>query len=123
MRVCLGVDKLSVYPHLIGRPPDAAFQHVAHASSRPICFVSTALFLYVNAVLREITSMPAIRDSSVVRSSVIPSAKYCCSGSPLMLANGNTTIDNRGAATGTGCEAPDGTFAGNAPAKPSARSA
>ena len=31
MRVCLGVDKLSVYPHLIGRPPDAAFEHVAHA--------------------------------------------------------------------------------------------
>jgi len=72
--------------------------------------VSIALFLYVNAVLREITSTPAIRDRSVVRSSVIPSAKYCCSGSLLKLVNGKTTIDNRGTARG-GCEAIDGTFA------------
>jgi hypothetical protein len=50
----------------------------------------------VNAVLREITNMCAIRESSVVRSSVIPSAKYCWSGSLLRLANGSTTIDSRG---------------------------
>jgi|SRR6516162_855923 len=30
MRVCLGIDQLSVDPNLIGRPPDAAFEHVAH---------------------------------------------------------------------------------------------
>src|SRR5689334_2664713 len=41
-----------------------------------------------------------MRDKSVVRSSVIPSAKYCCSGSLLRLANGNTTIDSRGATRG-----------------------
>ncbi len=41
--------------------------------------------------------MSASRDRSVVRSSVIPSAKYCCSGSLLRLANGSTTIDRRGA--------------------------
>ena len=41
--------------------------------------------------------MSAIRDRSVVRSSVIPSAKYCCSGSLLRLAKGSTTIDRRGA--------------------------
>src|SRR6516225_2595082 len=57
---------------------------------------------YVNAVLREITSMWLIRDRSVVRSSVIPSAKYCCSGSLLRLANGSTTIDRRGATKGCG---------------------
>jgi hypothetical protein len=51
----------------------------------------------VNAVLREITNMSASRDRSVVRSSVIPSAKYCWSGSLLRLAKGNTTIDRRGA--------------------------
>jgi len=54
----------------------------------------------VNAVLREITSISGIRDRSVVRSSVMPSAKYCCSGSLLRLVNGNTTIDRRGAASG-----------------------
>src|ERR1700756_780546 len=40
--------------------------------------------------------MSESRDRSVVRSSVIPSAKYCWSGSLLRLANGNTTIDRRG---------------------------
>ena len=48
-------------------------------------------------MLREITSMSAIRDRSVVRSPVIPSAKYCCSGSLLKLVKGSTTIDRRGA--------------------------
>src|SRR6516165_1643149 len=42
--------------------------------------------------------MWAIRDRLVVRSSVIPSARYCCSGSLLRLENGNTIIDKRGAA-------------------------
>jgi hypothetical protein len=36
-------------------------------------------------------------EGSVVRSSVIPSAKYCCSRSSLRLAKGSTTIDRRGA--------------------------
>jgi hypothetical protein len=45
--------------------------------------------------------MWASRDKSVVRSSVTPSAKYCCSGSLPRLANGKTTIDRRGA--GRGC--------------------
>src|SRR5580704_7582487 len=41
-----------------------------------------------------------MRVRSVVRFSVIPSAKYCWSGSLLRLANGNTTIDRRGATKG-----------------------
>jgi len=53
----------------------------------------------VTALFREITNIPAIRERSVVRSSVIPSAKYCWSGSLLRLANGNTTIDSCGAAS------------------------
>src|SRR5271163_2769728 len=40
--------------------------------------------------------MPASRDRSVVRSSVIPSAKYCCSRSSLRFVKGSTTIDRRG---------------------------
>src|SRR6267154_4126731 len=38
-----------------------------------------------------------MRDTSVVRSSVMPSAKYSCSGSLLRLAKGSTTIDRRAA--------------------------
>src|SRR5215469_15984722 len=41
--------------------------------------------------------MLAIRDRSVVRFSVTPSAKYCWSGSLLRLVKGSTTIDRRGA--------------------------
>src|SRR5215471_4174779 len=44
--------------------------------------------------------MSEIRDRSVFRSSVIPSAKYCWSGSLLRLAKGSTTIDRRGATSG-----------------------
>src|SRR5215471_18665852 len=41
-----------------------------------------------------------MRDRSVVTSSVIPSAKYCWSGSLLRLANGRTTMERRGATRG-----------------------
>src|SRR5215472_8635980 len=58
------------------------------------------LFRYVNAVLHEITKLWAIRDRSEVRSSVMPSAKYCCSRSSLRFVNGSTTIDRRGAIAG-----------------------
>src|SRR5262245_56561845 len=56
--------------------------------------------------------MSAIRDRSVVRSSVIPSAKYCRSGSLLRLANGSTTIDKRGATRGCAMEVAAATAAG-----------
>src|SRR5580692_10258139 len=56
--------------------------------------------------------MCARRDRSVVRSSVIPSAKYCCSGSLLRLAKGSTTIDRRGATRGWATEVVAATAAG-----------
>src|SRR4029077_1297927 len=43
------------------------------------------------------TKLPEIRDRSVVKSSVMPSAKYSCSGSFDRFAKGSTTIDRRGA--------------------------
>src|SRR5262252_10189011 len=46
------------------------------------------------------TNMFSSRDRSVVRSSVIPSAKYCWSGSLLRLVKGSTTIDSRSAWSG-----------------------
>src|SRR5215468_238628 len=46
-----------------------------------------------------ITKLPEIRDRSVVRSSVIASAKYSCSGLFDKFANGRTTTDNGDDAT------------------------
>jgi hypothetical protein len=70
---------------------------------------------------REITNIFASLDRSVVRSSVIPSAKYCCSGSLLKLVNGNTMIDRRGKATGGELEVVDDPLAVRTPAMPSGR--
>ena len=39
------------------------------------------------------TNSQRICESAVIISSTMPSAKYSCSGSPLILANGNTAID------------------------------
>src|SRR3990170_8652361 len=57
---------------------------------------------YVNAVLRAITCRPEILERSVMMSSVMPSEKYSCSGSPLMLLKGNTAIDGRSGAADAG---------------------
>ena len=43
--------------------------------------------------LRAITNSQRMRDSAVMISSTMPSAKYSCSGSPLRFWNGNTAID------------------------------
>ena len=56
--------------------------------------------------LRAITNSHLIRDSPVVMSSTMPSAKYSCSGSPLMFWNGSTAID------GLSGSASDGACAG-----------
>src|ERR1700738_4077180 len=39
------------------------------------------------------TKSQRMRESAVMISSTMPSAKYSCSGSPLMLAKGSTAID------------------------------
>src|SRR6476619_2474574 len=56
-------------------------------SSRATLGMSTCLSLYMNALLREITASAEILLRSVMTSSVMPSLKYSCSGSPLMLAD------------------------------------
>ena len=58
----------------------------------------------MKAELREITENQRRCERAVVRSSVMPSAKYSCPGSPVMLAKGSTTIMGRpaGAACGEG---------------------
>src|SRR3954463_1010805 len=55
--------------------------------------MSGDLPLKANDELRAITNSEWKRDNSVMMSSVIPSTKYSCSGSPLMFWNGSTAID------------------------------
>jgi len=43
--------------------------------------------------LRAITNSQRMRDSAVMISSTMPSAKYSCSGSPLILSKGSTATD------------------------------
>jgi hypothetical protein len=43
--------------------------------------------------LRAMTNSQRIRDSAVMISSTMPSTKYSCSGSPLILANGRIAIE------------------------------
>src|SRR5215472_4562592 len=47
----------------------------------------------MNVELRAMTNSARDFDNKVIMSSAMPSAKYSCSGSPLILANGNTAID------------------------------
>jgi len=47
----------------------------------------------VKLELRAMTNSQRMRDSAVMISSTMPSAKYSCSGSPLILAKGSTAID------------------------------
>src|SRR6185312_3411950 len=62
-------------------------------SSRATFGTSTCLPLYRNEPLRDTTSSADTLLRSVMMSSLMPSLKYSCSGSPLMLTNGNTQIE------------------------------
>jgi hypothetical protein len=59
----------------------------------------------VKAELRAITANQRRCESAVVRSSVMPSAKYSCSASPVMFVKGSTTsmgrLDGDGALSGS----------------------
>src|SRR5579863_6890363 len=64
-------------------------------NSRATRLISTAIPRYRNEAERERTARRRQRDNSVMMSSVIPSLKYSCPGSPLMLVNGSTQIATR----------------------------
>ena len=61
-------------------------------SSRATFGTSTCLPLNMKALLRETTDSAETLLRSVMMSSVMPSLKYSCSGSPLMLAKGSTQM-------------------------------
>src|SRR4029079_6327730 len=68
-----------------------------------------ALPLYVKLELRAMTNSDLNRDSAVMMSSTMPSAKYSCSVSPDMFWNGSTAIDGlSGKASGTSTGGADG---------------
>src|SRR5215470_11842350 len=62
--------------------------------------------LYAKLELRAITNSDLKRDSAVMMSSTMPSAKYSCSGSPLMFWKGRTAIE--GLSGRASCSTDDG---------------
>jgi hypothetical protein len=87
------LEELSGDTHPLACLANRAFEHIAKPSSRPTCFTSTGWPLYVKVELRAMTKSHRMRESAVMISSTIPSAKYSCSGSPLILAKGSTAIE------------------------------
>ena len=71
----------------------AAFEDVPHAQPRTDFADVDRLALVVKEELRAMTKNHGCRDRPVMMSSVRPSAKYSCSGSPLMFWNGKTAIE------------------------------
>ncbi|HJQ55302.1 MAG TPA: hypothetical protein VJ890_00260, partial [Vineibacter sp.] len=79
--------------------------------------------------MRAITNSRGLFDNAVMISSTMPSLKYSCSGSPLMLLNGSTAIDGRfgklsaasDGAGGIAAAAPGATLAGQSAAFHSTR--
>ena len=62
----------------------------------------------MNEELRAITKNQRSLDSAVMMSSLMPSEKYSCSGSPLMLVKGSTAMAGR---SGSGNAGRDGSTA------------
>jgi hypothetical protein len=78
------VDELPRDPHASTRFAHTAFQYVANTKFASYLLDVDGLTFEVNDELRAITNSDLKRDSAVMMSSTIPSAKYSCSGSPLM---------------------------------------
>src|SRR5258708_27665127 len=82
--------------------------------------MSTALPLYVKLELRAMTNRDFDRDSPVMMSSAMPSAKYSCSGSELRLAKGRIAIEGLSGSARAGFGGSIGLPAGAAAAGPRA---
>ena len=78
MRAGHGVDELRCDADTIAAPPDAALQYVACAQFPPDLPNIDRLSLVLEGRISRDDQSSENRDSSVVRSSVIPSLKYSC---------------------------------------------
>ena len=90
-----GLDELGRDPHPLAGRADAALEHVADAELPADLAHVDRLALVGEARVAGDDEEALSRDSAVVMSSVMPSAKNSCSGSALMLSNGSTAIDGR----------------------------
>ena len=88
-----GVDELRGDADAIASAANAAFEHVADAELAADLPDIDRLALVLKAELRAMTNSSENRDSSVMMSSVMPSLKYSCSGSPLRFVKGSTAIE------------------------------
>jgi len=70
-----GVDQLHVDSDLVAGPPHAAFEDIADAELAPDLLHIDARALVGKGGVAAITKLSEIRDRSMVKSSVIPSAK------------------------------------------------
>src|SRR5258706_12262068 len=82
--------------------------------------MSTALPLYVKLELRAMTNRDFDRDSPVMMSSAMPSAKYSCSGSELRLVKERIAIEGLSGSARAGFGGSIGLPAGAAAAGPCA---
>ena len=93
MRRGFRFDHLHGDAQTIAGLPHAAIQNVEHAKI-PSYLARVGRFALIDeAGIAAITNSHLIRDSPVLMSSTIPSAKYSCSGSPLMFWRGRTAIE------------------------------
>ena len=101
-----GIDELRRDAHAVAGLADAALEHKAHAEVAPdLLHLRPTGPCRRSDELRAITNRPEIFERSVIRSSVMPSLKYSCSGSPLMFVNGSTAIEGlSGSAAGRAAE-------------------
>src|SRR6266581_9762581 len=93
MRAGLGIDQLPGDAHPLACFAHRAFQNIANPQLAPDLFHVDAAAFVGEGRVAAITKSQQMRESAVMISSTIPSTKYSCSGSPLMLAKGNTAID------------------------------
>jgi hypothetical protein len=102
------IDELPGDANPSTRGPDAAFEDVTDGQlDTDLPNVDGSPLVGEGRVARD-DEEPARRDSAVVISSVIPSAKCSCSGSPLIFVNGRTAIEGvsvpaKAARGATGC--------------------
>ena len=107
-KMCTGgrIDELTGDPHARRGLAHAALQHVAHAEFAPdLPDVTATCPCRRKLELRAMTNSQRMRDSAVMMSSTMPSAKYSCSGSPLMFWNGSTAIDGLSGSGSAGARA------------------